>query len=270
MTTTSTGASQPPAASDPTGTVDPTAPAPAPAPAAQPAARLGTRIAWVWVLLSSLAIAAFAVTPYLTASLRSLAESPSGGLAGNYAEQPWPIQLALYAHIVGGGLALVLGPLQFWRSLRTRHPRVHRWTGRTYLTAVGIGGLAALVIAPVNDAGLVGLFGFGGLGVVWLLTGTLAYRAIRRGDVASHRAWMMRNFALTYAAVTLRIWIPLLIVAQLPFTSGAFDFDAVFANAYAAVPFLCWLPNLLVAEWLIARRGRPAFRPAAVALPAAG
>ncbi|ANJ28724.1 hypothetical protein ATC03_04715 [Agromyces aureus] len=235
------------------------------APAASappPRGRLGTRIAWTWVLLSSLAIAAFAVTPYLTASLRSLADSPSGGLAGNYADQPWPIQLALYVHIVGGGFALVVGPLQFWRGLRTRHPRVHRWTGRGYLTAVGVAGLAGLVIAPVNDAGLVGLFGFGTLGLLWLATGWAGYRSIRRGDVASHRAWMMRNFSLTYAAVTLRIWIPLLILVQVPFTTGAFDFDAVFANAYAVVPFLCWLPNLVVAEWLIARRGLPGFRPA--------
>ncbi|GAA1778936.1 hypothetical protein GCM10009748_09520 [Agromyces lapidis] len=211
------------------------------------------------MLLSSLGIAAFIVVPYLTAPLRTLAETPSGGLAGNYAEQPWPVQLAFYAHIVAGGFALVVGPLQFWRGLRTRHPRVHRWTGRGYFVAVGIAGVAGLVIAPVNDAGLVGLFGFGSLGVLWLVTGWLGYRAIRRRDVASHRAWMMRNFALTYAAVALRIWLPLLIVAQLPFATGDFDFDAVFANAYAAVPFLCWVPNLVVAEWLIARRGLPTF-----------
>lgn len=211
------------------------------------------------MLLSSLGIAAFAVVPYLTAPLRALAESPSGGLAGNYAEQPWPIQLAFYTHIVAGGLALVVGPSQFWKGLRTRHPLVHRTLGRTYLVAVAIGAVAGLAIAPVNDAGIVGMFGFGGLAVLWFATGFAGYRAIRRGDVPSHRAWMMRNFALTYAAVMLRIWLPLLIVVQLPFTTGAVDFDAVFANAYAAVPFLCWVPNLVVAEWLVARRGLPTF-----------
>ena len=70
---------------------------------------------------------------------------------------------------------------------------------------------------------------------------------------------MMRNFALTYAAVTLRMWIGVLITVQaLP--GGEFDFDAAFANAYAVVPFLSWLPNLLMAEWLIRRRGLPSFR----------
>ena len=71
---------------------------------------------------------------------------------------------------------------------------------------------------------------------------------------------MMRNFALTYAAVMLRIWLPLLILAQVPFAGPAgFDGDAAFANAYAVVPFLAWLPNLVVAEWLIRRRGLPSY-----------
>ena len=70
-------------------------------------------------------------------------------------------------------------------------------------------------MAPFNSAGLVGFFGFGTLAVLWLATGWLAYRAIRRRDVASHRAWMMRNFALTYAAVTLRLWLGVLIAVQL-------------------------------------------------------
>lgn len=74
---------------------------------------------------------------------------------------------------------------------------------------------------------------------------------------------MIRNYALTYAGVTLRIWLPLLLLTPLgvaQFTGGGFDFEAAFANAYAAVPFLCWLPNLLFAEWLIRRRGLPSYR----------
>lgn len=223
-----------------------------------PARRAGTRIGWTWIVLSSLAIAVYAVVPYLTASLAELSET-GVGLAGTYEPQPAVVQAAFYAHIVAGGIALVVGPFQFWRGLRDRHRALHRWTGRTYLTAVGIAGVAALVMAPFNDAGLVGFFGFGALAVLWLATGWQAYRAIRRGDVANHRAWMMRNFALTYAAVTLRLWIGVLIGVQV-LPGGDVDFDAVFTNAYAAVPFLAWLPNLIIAEWLIRRRGLPSFR----------
>lgn len=215
------------------------------------------RAGWTWVVLSSLAIAVFAVVPYLTASLADLSDA-GVGLADTYDGRPAVVQAAFYAHIVAGGLALVVGPFQFWRGLRDRHRSVHRWIGRGYLAAVAIAGVAGLVIAPFSEAGLAGLVGFGTLAVLWLATTWRAYRAIRSGDVANHRAWMMRNFALTYAAVTLRLWLGLLLGLQaLP---GGFDFDAAFANAYGVVPFLAWLPNLVVAEWLIRRRGLPSYR----------
>lgn len=209
-------------------------------------------------MLSSLAIAVFAVGPYLTTSLADLSES-GAGVAATYDGRPAVVQAPFYAHIVAGGIALVAGPFQFWRALRDRYPSVHRWVGRGYLTAVAIAGVAGLVIAPFSEAGLSGLFGFGTLAVLWIATAWAAYRAVRVGDIASHRAWMMRNFALTYAAVTLRLWLGVLIAAQaLP--GGSFDLGAAFANAYAVVPFLAWLPNLVVAEWLVRRRGLPSFR----------
>ncbi|MFC9919689.1 DUF2306 domain-containing protein [Agromyces binzhouensis] len=228
---------------------------------ASPPRRAGGRIGLAWVLLSSLGIAAFAVAPYLTASLEALADSGTGGLADHYAAQPPAVLVAFYVHIVAGGIALVTGPFQFWRGLRDRAPGVHRWTGRVSLVAIAVAGLAGLALAPFSAAGLVGTFGFGTLAVLWLLSGWRGYRAIRRGDVPSHRAWMTRTFALTYAAVTLRLWLPLLMFAQVPFAgAGGFDAGAAFANAYAVVPFLCWLPNLIVAEWLIRRRGLPSYR----------
>lgn len=224
-----------------------------------------TRVGWLWVALSSLAITAFAVVPYLTASLGELSES-GVGLAGNYDDRPAFAQAAFYAHIVAGGLALVVGPLQFWQGLRDRNRAVHRALGRIYLGAVALGGLSGLVLATVSEAGLAGFFGFGALAVLWLVTAWRAYRAIRRRDVAGHRAWMMRNFALTYAAVTLRLWLGLLIAVQL--LPGGGDAGAAFANAYSVVPFLAWLPNLVVAEWLIRRRGLPSFRITSGAEPA--
>lgn len=229
--------------------------APAPPPVT---ARVTSRIGWTFVLLSAVGIAAFAVIPYLTAPLIDLARE-GVGVAGNYADRMPVIQSVLYVHILGGGLALVLGPLQFWRGLRTRIPKVHRWIGRAYLAAVVLGGLAGFILAPVNQAGWVGLFGFGALSVLWIVTGWRAYTAIRRGDVASHQAWMIRNYSLTYAAVTLRIWLPLLIMAPL-LLGQPIDEATAFPNAYAAVPFVAWLPNLVVAEWLIRRRGLPGYR----------
>ena len=73
-------------------------------------------------------------------------------VAEAYAGRPWFVLVAFYAHIVAGGTALVVGPFQFWRGLRTRHPLVHRSMGRVYLTAVGIAALGGLAIAPISQA----------------------------------------------------------------------------------------------------------------------
>jgi uncharacterized membrane protein YozB (DUF420 family) len=212
--------------------------------------RLRSRIGWGWILLSSVSIAVFAVTPYLTSSLADMANA-EGGLGGYYATQASFVQGVLYAHIVFGGIALLLGPLQFARGLRERSPRVHRMLGRVLVASMLLAAIAGLVLAPVNSGGLVGALGFGSLAILWGAFTVLGFLAIRRRDVATHRRWMIRAFALTYAAVMLRLWIPVLILAQVPF---GVDGDQLFPNAYAIVPFLCWVPNLIVAE-VIVRRG---------------
>jgi uncharacterized membrane protein len=218
-----------------------------------------SRIGWTWIALSSLAIAVYAVAPYITTPLHELA-GQHVGLAAAYEDRPPWARVAFSAHVVAGGLALVLGPLQFWRGLRERARVVHRAVGRTYLLAVLVAGSAALVLAPVNTAGLVGFAGFGTVGVLWLWTGWRGYRAIRSGDVRSHQAWMIRNFSLTYAAVTLRLWLMVLMAAQSPWIHTGEQAEAAFNGAYALVPFLSWIPNLVLAEVLIRRRGLPALR----------
>ncbi|MER8184646.1 DUF2306 domain-containing protein [Kitasatospora sp. NPDC094015] len=217
--------------------------------------RRRNRIGLPWVVFSALAIAGLSTGPYLTATLARLAEQDTG-LAAGYVHRPLPVQLAFYAHLAFATVALVTGPAQFSVRLRARAPRLHRVLGRCYLGCVAVGAAAALVLAPFNTAAVVGFFGFGALAVLWAYTGWRALAAIRGRDLPAHRAWMIRNFALTYAGVTLRLWLPVLIAGQLLLGANG----DTFAAAYAAVPFLCWLPNLVVAEWLIRRRGLPGYR----------
>jgi uncharacterized membrane protein len=153
------------------------------------------------------------------------------------------VPLALYAHLGGGALALALGPWQFRRRTRRRALGVHRWTGRVYLAAVAVGGVGALGLAPISQHGLVTHVGFGLLAILWLVATATAYLRIRSGDVRAHRRWMIRSYALTFAAVTLRIYLPLSAIAGISFP-----------DAYQVVAWLCWVPNLVVAEWLIIGR----------------
>ena len=88
--------------------------------------------------------------------------------------------------------------------------------------------------------------GFGLLACAWLLTTTLGFLRIRAGDDVDHRAWMIRSYSLTFAAVTLRIYLPLAFASGIPFEI-----------AYPAIAWLCWVPNAIVAEWMFVRRAAP-------------
>lgn len=152
--------------------------------------------------------------------------------------------LLLRLHIAGGIGAMLAGPWQFSEKLRSRRIELHRWMGRFYLLEVGLGSTAGLAMSFVSEGGLATHLGFGALAVLWFFTGLQAYRKIVAGQVAEHRQWMIRNFALTLAAVTLRNWLPLML----------FGLHWSFRVSYITVSWLCWVPNLLVAEWLIRRK----------------
>lgn len=162
------------------------------------------------------------------------------GLPPNFEGRP----VGLYTHIFAAIVALLLGPLQFSTRLRQRHRQLHRWTGRVYLgIGIAIGGLSGLYMALTSWGGPMVKTGFACLALLWLYTGFKAYSAIRAGDIAQHRAYMVRNFSLTLAAVTLRIYLPLLMM------SGV-DFD----TTYTLVAWVCWVPNLILAEIVWNRR----------------
>lgn len=216
-------------------------------------------VGWVVVLLTALAVAVYFPGQYV-GGLHAAADAGRGALTSTYVNDSAPIRAAFYTHIVTAGLALLVGPLQFSAALRRRAPQVHRWIGRTYVVGVGLGSLAAFVMSFVSSVALLGFFGYGTLAVLWGWTTSRGYRAVRAGRIPEHRAWMIRSFALTYAAVTLRAWLIVFIVLLNVVAGGRLSGAEIYAVAYAPVPFLCWLPNIVVAELLIRRRGLPGLR----------
>lgn len=150
----------------------------------------------------------------------------------------------LILHIAGAMLAILIGPFQFLEGVRQgRLLKIHRWLGRTYLIAVLVGGLAGLYMAPLSHGGIVSHLGFASLAILWLYSGFTAYKHIRNKQIESHREWMTRNYALTFAGVMLRLWMPTFAMAGVDFTVG-----------YILTAWLCWVPNLIVAQWIINRR----------------
>ncbi|PSK93661.1 putative membrane protein DUF2306 [Murinocardiopsis flavida] len=202
------------------------------------------------LLLIAVAAGGALVFPYLSPDLAAGLETRSELHA-----------ILLRAHVFTALIALVLGPLQFLPSIRARR-RVHRVIGRCYLFA-GIlpSGLAGIPVALMADSPVtrVGLFI---PAVAWLVTGWLALRAARRRDFATHQEWMMRNYALTFLAVTARAVAPLILLAQAPFLDSLYggSLDAAIAATIPIGQWLGWIINLIIAEALIRAR-RKARRP---------
>lgn len=165
-------------------------------------------------------------------------------------------RVLLLVHIFTAMAALVLGPLQFVPAIRARR-RAHRVIGRAYLFAgVLPSALAGIPVAALSVNGPVTQIGLLIPGIAWLVTGGLALRAARRRDFAAHEAWMMRNYALTFLAVTSRVVAPLLVLAQLPIIDSVYGGSAD-AAIEATIPigqWLGWIINLIIAEILIRRK----------------
>lgn len=151
-------------------------------------------------------------------------------------------QLVFLGHIVFGAIALLAGPWQLMPRLRARHPRIHRATGYVYVTAVAVAGSAGLVMGPTAWSGPVAQSGFTVLAIVWLATTAVGLQRIFAGDRAGHREWMTRSFALAFAAVTLRLQLPVLGLAGVS--------QAV---AYSIVAWSSWVPNLAVTQLVLRR-----------------
>ena len=108
-------------------------------------------------------------------------------------------------HIVPGLVFIVVGPLQFVTTVRTRRPRVHRRIGRVVLASGLVTGVSALAmttqmaIGGATERAATALFG-----VLFLIALVRAFVCIRQRRVALHREWMIRAFSLGLAVATVR------------------------------------------------------------------
>jgi uncharacterized membrane protein len=157
-------------------------------------------------------------------------------------------------HIVNASLFSVLGALQFSAGLRQRNPLWHRVSGRIVVAsgvATALSGLWMTVMFPIPPA-LQGdlLYGVRLLvSIAMVISIVLAVSAVMRRDIAKHRAWMMRGYALGQGAgMQVVILLPWMLLIGAP---SVLQRDLLMS--------LAWLVNLFFAEWVIQRQHQEAF-----------
>jgi len=127
----------------------------------------------------------------------------------NPADPHWkhiaPVRWLLSIHGLAGLTALLAGASQMSSRIRRQHIAFHRTLGKIYISAVCISAPIATYIGTSKlepDSLRVEQIFQGGL---WLLSALVAWACIRSGQMALHKAWMMRSYGFTLIFVTSRV-----------------------------------------------------------------
>ena len=160
-----------------------------------------------------------------------------------YAAYPW----LAYIHILPGALYLSLAPFQLWRGFRNRNLKRHRRIGRVALVAGLTSGVFGVLFGFFQSFGGTLQASASVVFGVWFVTALLlAYRAVRRRDITTHRRWMIRAFAVGLAVGTIRIWIGLFEAFGVLETRDAFGvafWISFLLHAAIAELWLYWRPD---------------------------
>ncbi len=162
------------------------------------------RFLWAAVIFLAfigLAVAARRSVVLLKPGTLSARNNPAAELDSAFANR----RTLTLTHILPAMLFMVLGPLQFVRSLRSKYPGFHRWSGRIFLTASAVVGVTGLTLAfgktigGLDEKAAIALFG-----TFFLIALAKAlWHALRR-EFAQHREWMIRGYAIGLAVATIR------------------------------------------------------------------
>lgn len=193
-----------------------------------------------WFIITAFSVFLFSITTLYFVYY----DNPSYNFLGKKQEVVFNVfwRTAFYIHITGGMLALIIGPFQFVKRLRNKFLKIHRTIGKVYLGAIlFMAAPSGLFMAFYAEGGNWGIIGFTLMALAWLFTTYMAYETIRKKNVEAHKRWMVRSFALTFAAVTLRLYVPI--------ASAWFHVSGPLVETTSA--WVSWLPNLVVAELLL-------------------
>lgn len=152
---------------------------------------------------------------------------------------------AFYFHVFTSCFLLIAGFTQFSKVILKKRKALHRNMGKMYVfLLLFVSGPAGLIMALYANGGIGSRIGFTLLSVLWLAFTALGWYYAMKKDFVRHKEFMIRSFALTLSAITLRLWKLLLV----------WSFHPHPMDAYRIVAWLGWIPNLLLAEYIIYKR----------------
>lgn len=151
-------------------------------------------------------------------------------------------KVAFFTHVYTSIFLMILGFLQFSKTIKRKYINVHRWSGRLYAVIIlFLAGPSGLVMSYHANGGLYSRVAFIILSILWIsFTFMSAYYVLKK-DIINHQKFAIRSFALTLSAISLRLFKYIIVLL----------FHPQQMDAYRIVAWLGWTFNLLVAEIII-------------------
>lgn len=151
---------------------------------------------------------------------------------------------AFYSHISSSLLVLFFGLIQFSRKMLIEYKTIHRTFGKVYILLVLFcSAPSGLVMALYANGGFWPKLSFTVTSILWWWFTFKAFTEVKRGNYTAHLHYMVRSYAMTLSAISLRLYVLILPM-----------FIQLHAkDMYTLVAWLSWIPNLIIAEFLLSK-----------------
>lgn len=160
-------------------------------------------------------------------------------------------KIAFFTHVYTAMFVLIAGLTQFSTYTRKHFPIVHRYSGWLYAVIVILfAGPSGFYMGVYANGGFISQMAFCLLAVLWIYFTFMAVKSAVKGKFKLHREFMIRSFALTLSAITLRAWKYLIV----------YLFEPRPMDVYMIVAWLGWIPNLIFAEFVIIKSHKLFFK----------
>jgi len=152
---------------------------------------------------------------------------------------------AFYIHVFTSLFTLIAGFTQFSNFILVHHKKLHRSFGKMYVVAVLCINFPTGFILAIYASGLwPSKIAFLILDSLWFWFTFRAYTTAIQKNFNLHKQYMIRSYALTFSAITLRTWRIIL--------SAIFVISPL--HLYMIDAWMGFVPNLLMAELIIRRK----------------
>lgn len=148
-------------------------------------------------------------------------------------------QVVLYIHIITGGIAILIGWVQFSKFLQKKWMNLHRTIGKIYIISALICSMSGIYVSFFAIGGLIAAFGFITVACLYFYTTLQGFLSIKKGQIIQHQNFMNYSYAFCLSAVSLRLS-----------TTAVYFLNLDYISSYQVIAWTAWLPNLMIAYWI--------------------